>query len=334
MNASSADHLKAVTSTATGEDEQAAQQHFEQLIREDSRVEPRDWMPEGYRKTLTRQVSQHAHSEIIGMQPEANWITRAPSLKRKAILMAKVQDEAGHGLYLYSAAETLGTPRDVLNQQLLDGKAKYSSIFNYPAHTWADIGAIGWLVDGAAICNQVPLCRASYGPYGRAMVRICKEESFHQRQGWEILFELSHGTLEQKQTAQDAVNRFYGPALQMFGPPDEDSPNSQQSMTWNIKRFSNDELRQRFVDMMVPQAEALGLTLPDPDLAWNEKRGHYDYGELDWEEFKSVIAGNGPCNVQRMQRRRQAHAEGAWVREAAAEYARKMQEADAELIGA
>ncbi|WP_346845503.1 1,2-phenylacetyl-CoA epoxidase subunit PaaA [uncultured Rothia sp.] len=334
MNAPSADHLKAVTSTATGEDEQAAQQHFEQLIREDSRVEPRDWMPEGYRKTLTRQVSQHAHSEIIGMQPEANWITRAPSLKRKAILMAKVQDEAGHGLYLYSAAETLGTPRDVLNQQLLDGKAKYSSIFNYPAHTWADIGAIGWLVDGAAICNQVPLCRASYGPYGRAMVRICKEESFHQRQGWEILYELSNGTPEQKKMAQDAVNRFYGPALQMFGPPDEDSPNSQQSMAWNIKRFSNDELRQRFVDMMVPQAEALGLTLPDPDLKWNEERGHYDYGELDWEEFKSVIAGNGPCNVQRMQRRRQAHAEGAWVREAAAEYARKMQEADAELIGA
>ena len=334
MNAPSADHLKAVTSTATGEDEQAAQQHFEQLIREDSRVEPRDWMPEGYRKTLTRQVSQHAHSEIIGMQPEANWITRAPSLKRKAILMAKVQDEAGHGLYLYSAAETLGSPRDVLNQQLLDGKAKYSSIFNYPAHTWADIGAIGWLVDGAAICNQVPLCRASYGPYGRAMVRICKEESFHQRQGWEILYELSNGTPEQKKMAQDAVNRFYGPALQMFGPPDEDSPNSQQSMAWNIKRFSNDELRQRFVDMMVPQAEALGLTLPDPDLKWNEERGHYDYGELDWEEFKSVIAGNGPCNVQRMQRRRQAHAEGAWVREAAAEYARKMQEADAELIGA
>ncbi|MDO4916295.1 MAG: 1,2-phenylacetyl-CoA epoxidase subunit PaaA [Rothia sp. (in: high G+C Gram-positive bacteria)] len=334
MNAPQADHLKAVSDTALGEDEQAAQHYFDQLISEDSRVEPRDWMPEGYRKTLTRQVSQHAHSEIIGMQPEANWITRAPSLKRKAILMAKVQDEAGHGLYLYSAAETLGTPRDVLNQQLLDGKAKYSSIFNYPARTWADIGAIGWLVDGAAICNQVPLCRASYGPYGRAMVRICKEESFHQRQGWEILYELSHGTPEQKQMAQDAVNRFYGPALQMFGPPDEDSPNSQQSMAWNIKRFSNDELRQRFVDMMVPQAEALGLTLPDPDLKWNEERGHYDYGELDWNEFKSVIAGHGPCNVQRMQRRRAAHDEGAWVREAAAEYARKMEARNAELIGA
>ncbi|MEU7993292.1 1,2-phenylacetyl-CoA epoxidase subunit PaaA [Rothia amarae] len=334
MNAPQADHLKAVSDAVLGEDEQAAQNYFDQLISEDSRVEPRDWMPEGYRKTLTRQVSQHAHSEIIGMQPEANWITRAPSLKRKAILMAKVQDEAGHGLYLYSAAETLGTPRDVLNQQLLDGKAKYSSIFNYPARTWADIGAIGWLVDGAAICNQVPLCRASYGPYGRAMVRICKEESFHQRQGWEILFELSHGTPEQKQMAQDAVNRFYGPALQMFGPPDEDSPNSKQSMAWNIKRFSNDELRQRFVDMMVPQAEALGLTLPDPDLKWNEERGHYDYGKLDWNEFKSVISGHGPCNVQRMQRRRAAHSEGAWVREAAAEYARKMEARNAELIGA
>ncbi len=315
-------------------DDVAGQEYFDALISDDSRVEPRDWMPEKYRKTLTRQVSQHAHSEIIGMQPEANWITRAPSLKRKATLMAKVQDEAGHGLYLYSAAETLGTPRHILNQQLLDGKAKYSSIFNYPARTWADIGAIGWLVDGAAICNQVPLCRTSYGPYGRAMVRICKEESFHQRQGWEILYELSHGTPAQKQMAQDAVNRFYGPALQMFGPPDDDSPNSKQSMAWNIKRFSNDELRQRFVDMMVPQAEALGLTLPDPDLKWNEERGHYDYGELDWEEFKSVISGNGPCNVQRMQHRRKAHAEGAWVREAAAEYARKTSQQHAELIGA
>ncbi|WP_295018733.1 1,2-phenylacetyl-CoA epoxidase subunit PaaA, partial [uncultured Micrococcus sp.] len=230
----------------------AGQENFDRLIAQDSRIEPRDWMPQAYRKSLTRQVSQHAHSEIIGMQPEANWITRAPSLKRKAILMAKVQDEAGHGLYLYSAAETLGTPRDELNEQLLSGRAKYSSIFNYPARTWADMGAIGWLVDGAAICNQVPLCRASYGPYGRAMVRICKEESFHQRQGWEILFELSHGTPEQKQMAQDAVDRTYGPALQMFGPPDADSPNSQQSMAWKVKRFSNDELRQRFVDMIVP----------------------------------------------------------------------------------
>lgn len=331
---SSPQHLASVPSP----EDAAGQENFDRLIAEDSRIEPRDWMPEAYRKSLTRQVSQHAHSEIIGMQPEANWITRAPSLKRKAILMAKVQDEAGHGLYLYSAAETLGTPRSVLNEQLLSGKAKYSSIFNYPARTWADMGAIGWLVDGAAICNQVPLCRASYGPYGRAMVRICKEESFHQRQGWEILYELSHGTPEQKQMAQDAVNRFYGPALQMFGPTDEDSPNSRQSMAWKVKRFSNDDLRQRFVDMIVPQAEALGLTLPDPDLKWNEERGHYDFGELDWDEFMSVIKGDGPMNTQRMARRIQAHEEGAWVREAAAAYARRQAEqnapAETHLIGA
>ena len=331
---SSPQHLASVPSP----EDAAGQENFDRLIAEDSRIEPRDWMPEAYRKSLTRQVSQHAHSEIIGMQPEANWITRAPSLKRKAILMAKVQDEAGHGLYLYSAAETLGTPRDELNEQLLSGRAKYSSIFNYPARTWADMGAIGWLVDGAAICNQVPLCRASYGPYGRAMVRICKEESFHQRQGWEILYELSHGTPEQKQMAQDAVDRFYGPALQMFGPPDEDSPNSRQSMAWKVKRFSNDDLRQRFVDMIVPQAEALGLTLPDPDLKWNEERGHYDFGELDWDEFMSVIKGDGPMNTQRMARRIQAHEEGAWVREAAAAYARRQAEqhapAETHLIGA
>ncbi|WP_201521938.1 1,2-phenylacetyl-CoA epoxidase subunit PaaA [Gulosibacter hominis] len=308
-------------------DLERAQAYFDDIIARDSRIEPADWMPDAYRKTLTRQISQHAHSEIIGMQPEANWITRAPSLKRKAILMAKVQDEAGHGLYLYSAAETLGTPRDELNEQLLTGKAKYSSIFNYPARTWADMGAIGWLVDGAAICNQVPLCRTSYGPYGRAMVRICKEESFHQRQGWEILYTLSNGTPEQKQMAQDAVNRFYGPALQMFGPPDDQSPNSKQSMAWKIKRFSNDELRQRFVDMIVPQAEALGLTLPDPDLKWNEQRGHYDFGELDWDEFFGVIKGHGPCNAQRLARRVEAHENGAWVRDAAAEYARKQREA-------
>ena len=314
--------------------DEALQAHFDARIAANQRIEPRDWMPEAYRRTLVRQVSQHAHSEIIGMQPEGDWIASAPSLRRKAILLAKVQDEAGHGLYLYSAAETLGTPRHILNEQLLEGRAKYSSIFNYPARTWADMGAIGWLVDGAAICNQVPLCRASYGPYGRAMVRICKEESFHQRQGWEILYELSHGTPAQKKMAQDAVNRFYGPALQMFGPPDADSPNSQQSMAWNIKRFSNDELRQRFIDMLVPQAEALGLTLPDPDLKWNEERGHYDYGPLDWDEFNSVISGNGPCNVQRMQRRRAAHEEGAWVREAAAEYARKTAEQHSELLGA
>lgn len=326
-------NLSSVEETAAAQQVAAeGQTLFDQLIAEDSRIEPTDWMPEAYRKTLTRQISQHAHSEIIGMQPEANWITRAPSLKRKAILMAKVQDEAGHGLYLYSAAETLGTSRDELVDQLLEGRAKYSSIFNYPARTWADIGAIGWLVDGAAICNQVPLCRASYAPYGRAMVRICKEESFHQRQGWEILYELSHGTPEQKQMAQEAINRFYGPALQMFGPPDDDSPNSKQSMEWNIKRFSNDELRQRFVDMIVPQAEALGLSFEDPDLKWNEERGHYDYGELDWTEFKAVIKGNGPLNSQRLKRRREAFDNGAWVREAAAAYAKREAETDTALV--
>ncbi|GHF13024.1 1,2-phenylacetyl-CoA epoxidase subunit PaaA [Pseudolysinimonas yzui] len=298
------------------------EQRFDELIAADARVEPRDWMPEGYRKTLVRQISQHAHSEIIGMQPEANWISRAPSLKRKAILMAKVQDEAGHGLYLYSAAQTLGTPRDEMFQALVDGTAKYSSIFNYPTLTWADMGAIGWLVDGAAICNQVPLCRASYGPYGRAMVRICKEESFHQRQGFEILLELMNGTDAQKAMAQDAVDRWYAPSLMMFGPPDGDSPNSQQSMAWNIKRFSNDDLRQRFVDMLVPQAEALGVTLPDPDLRFNEQTGHYDYGQLDWDEFHEVLAGRGPCNGQRLAHRRKAFEDGAWVREAAAAYAR------------
>jgi len=312
-------HLSAVPSP----EEQAGLERFNALIAEDSRIEPRDWMPEAYRKTLTRQVSQHAHSEIIGMQPEANWITRAPSLKRKAILIAKVQDEAGHGLYLYSAAETLGTPRDVLNEQLLSGKAKYSSIFNYPARTWADMGAIGWLVDGAAIANQVPLCRASYGPYGRAMVRICKEESFHQRQGFEILLELANGTEAQKKMAQDAINRFYAPALMMFGPPDADSPNSQQSMEWKIKRFSNDELRQRFVGMIAEQVKVLGLTLPDPELRFDEEAGRWIHKDLDWDEFKAVIAGNGPCNAQRLERRREAHENGAWVREAAAAYAAK-----------
>ncbi|GLB67620.1 1,2-phenylacetyl-CoA epoxidase subunit PaaA [Arthrobacter mangrovi] len=304
-------------------EDEAGQAYFDKIIAEDSRIEPADWMPEKYRKTLVRQMSQHAHSEIIGMQPEANWITRAPSLKRKAILMAKVQDEAGHGLYLYSATETLGTPRDVLNQQLLEGKAKYSSIFNYPANSWADMGAIGWLVDGAAIANQVPLCRASYGPYGRAMVRICKEESFHQRQGFEILLELSNGTPAQKQMAQDAVNRFYAPALMMFGPTDTDSPNSQQSMAWNIKRFSNDELRSRFVGMIQEQVKVLGLTLPDDKIRYNEETGMWEHGELDWDEFHEVLAGRGPCNAQRMERRREAHENGAWVREAAAAYAEK-----------
>ncbi|MBV1779828.1 1,2-phenylacetyl-CoA epoxidase subunit A [Paeniglutamicibacter sp. ABSL32-1] len=305
-------------------EEQAGQDRFNAIIAEDSRIEPRDWMPEAYRRTLTRQMSQHAHSEIIGMQPEANWITRAPSLKRKAILMAKVQDEAGHGLYLYSGTETLGTPRDVLNDQLMTGKAKYSSIFNYPARSWADMGAIGWLVDGAAIANQVPLCRASYGPYGRAMVRICKEESFHQRQGFEILLELANGTEAQKKMAQDAINRFYAPSLMMFGPPDSDSPNSGQSTAWKIKRFSNDELRQRFVGMIVEQVKILGLTLPDPELRFDEESGTWKHMDLDWVEFKAVIAGNGPCNAQRLQRRRDAHNEGAWVREAAAAYAAKM----------
>jgi ring-1,2-phenylacetyl-CoA epoxidase subunit PaaA len=294
---------------------------FDRLMEADMRIEPRDWMPDAYRKTLIRQISQHAHSEIIGMQPEGNWITRAPSLKRKAILMAKVQDEAGHGLYLYSAAQTLGIDRETMFEQLITGAAKYSSIFNYASPTWADMGSIGWLVDGAAICNQVPLCRASYGPYGRAMTRICKEESFHQRQGFEILLELMRGTDAQRQMAQESVNRWYAPALMMFGPPDEDSPNSQRSMAWKIKRFSNDDLRQRFVDMLVPQAEVLGVTLPDPAIKWNEERGHYDFGELNWDEFYEVLAGRGQANSIRLARRKKAHEDGAWVREAARAYA-------------
>ena len=296
---------------------------FTETIAKDQRIEPRDWMPNGYRRTMIRQIAQHAHSEIIGMQPEGEWITRAPSLRRKAILLAKVQDEAGHGLYLYSAAETLGADRGDLTKRLIEGRQKYSSIFNYPTLTWADMGAIGWLVDGAAIVNQVPLCRCSYGPYARAMIRICKEESFHQRQGFEILNTLSHGTPEQHAMAQDAVDRWWWPSLMMFGPPDDASPNSAQSMAWGIKRHSNDDLRQRFVDMTVPQAEALGLTLPDPELRWNAERGHYDFGEIDFTELFEVIKGNGPCNAQRMEHRRRAHDEGAWVREAAAAYAAK-----------
>ncbi|HEX3223011.1 MAG TPA: 1,2-phenylacetyl-CoA epoxidase subunit PaaA [Nocardioides sp.] len=296
---------------------------FTALLADEGRVEPRDDMPEGYRKTLVRQIAQHAHSEIIGMQPEGNWISRAPSLRRKAILMAKVQDEAGHGLYLYAAAETLGVDRADLVDQLHSGRQKYSSIFNYPTLTWADVGAIGWLVDGAAITNQVPLCRCSYGPYARAMVRVCKEESFHQRQGFEILHTLSHGTADQKAMAQDAVDRYWWPALMMFGPPDDDSPNTAQSMAWGIKRFSNDELRQRFVDMTVPQAEALGLTLPDPSIRWNDATGHYEYGEIDFTELFEVIKGNGPCNAERMAHKRRAHDEGAWVRAAADAYAAK-----------
>ncbi|QAY64612.1 1,2-phenylacetyl-CoA epoxidase subunit A [Xylanimonas allomyrinae] len=302
------------------------QQVFDALIEADSRVEPRDWMPDAYRRTLVRQISQHAHSEIIGMQPEANWITRAPSLKRKAILIAKVQDEGGHGLYLYSAAQTLGASREDMLDQLHAGKARYSSIFNYPARTWADMGAIGWLVDGAAICNQVALCRTSYGPYARAMVRICKEESFHQRQGFEILLALSRGTEEQHQMAQDAVDRWYRPALMMFGPPDAESPNSRQSMAWKIKRVSNDELRRRFVGMCVPQFEALGLTMPDPELRFDEETGQWEPGPIDWDEFHEILAGRGPLNAERMRRRRAAHDEGAWVRDAAAAYARKQTE--------
>ncbi len=317
--------MTAAPATADGAaaEEAELQIEFDALIAADQRIEPRDWMPEAYRRTLIRQISQHAHSEIIGMQPEGNWITRAPSLKRKAILMAKVQDEAGHGLYLYSAAQTLGITREEMTQQLIDGKAKYSSIFNYPTPTWADMGAIGWLVDGAAICNQVPLCRASYGPYGRAMVRICKEESFHQRQGFEILLALMNGTEAQRAMAQESVDRWYWPALMMFGPPDDASPNSAQSMAWKIKRFSNDELRQRFVGMLVPQAEALGVTLPDPHLAWNEVEGRYDMSEIDWTEFHEVLAGRGPMNAVRIQNRRDAHEEGTWVREAATAYATK-----------
>jgi ring-1,2-phenylacetyl-CoA epoxidase subunit PaaA len=296
---------------------------FDALVAADQKIEPRDWMPDGYRRTLVRQIAQHAHSEIIGMQPEANWLTRAPSLKRKAILLAKVQDEAGHGLYLYAAAETLGVSRESLYDLLLAGRQKYSSIFNYPTLSWADVGAIGWLVDGAAIVNQVPLCRCSYGPYARAMIRICKEESFHQRQGYEILYTLSHGAPEQKAMAQDAVDRWWYPSLAMFGPPDTASTHSEQSMAWKIKRFSNDDLRQRFVDMCVPQAVVLGLDLPDPSLRWNDERGAHDYMQPDFAELMEVIRGNGPCNRQRMAHRRAAHEDGAWVREAAQAYARK-----------
>jgi ring-1,2-phenylacetyl-CoA epoxidase subunit PaaA len=296
---------------------------FQARIDAEEKIEAKDWMPDAYRRTLIRQISQHAHSEIIGMQPEGNWLTRAPTLKRKAILLAKVQDEAGHGLYLYSAAETLGVSRDQMVADLLSGKAKYSSIFNYPTLTWADIGAIGWLVDGAAIMNQIPLCRCSYGPYARAMIRICKEESFHQRQGFEIMLTLCGGTDEQKAMAQDALNRFWWPSLMMFGPNDATSKHSAQSMKWKIKRFSNDELRQKFIDVTVAQAEFLGLTVPDDKLRFDEETGHYEHSDIDWEEFFNVIAGNGPCNRQRMAKRRKAHDDGAWVREAARAYAEK-----------
>lgn len=296
---------------------------FQQKIDQEIKIEPKDWMPEAYRKTNVRQISQHAHSEIVGMLPEGNWISRAPSLKRKAILIAKVQDEAGHGLYLYSAAETLGTSREQMIDDLLSGKAKYSSIFNYPTLTWADMGAVGWLVDGAAILNQVMLCRTSYGPYARAMVRICKEESFHQRQGFESLLVLSKGTPEQKAMCQDAINRWWWPSLMMFGPKDAESTNSDQSMKWKIKRKTNDELRQQFVNMAAEQVKLLGMTLPDSDLEWNEARGEYDFGAINWDEFWAVVKGNGPCNKQRLEARNKAHEEGAWVREAALAYANK-----------
>lgn len=302
------------------------EQEFQAKIDAEIKIEPKDWMPDAYRKTLVRQISQHAHSEVVGMLPEGNWITRAPSLRRKAVLLAKVQDEAGHGLYLYSAVETLGTSRDQTIEDLLSGKAKYSSIFNYPALSWADMGAIGWLVDGAAIMNQVALCRTSYGPYARAMVRICKEESFHQRQGYEIICTLMKGTEAQRQMAQDAVNRFWWPALMMFGPSDANSPNSAQSLKWKIKRFSNDDLRQKFVNATVPQAHLIGLTLPDKDLKFDEATGNWEFGEMPWDEFFNVVKGNGPCNKKRLRDRNNAHDNGAWVREAALAHAEKRKE--------
>ena len=313
---------QAVPSIA-GPAEAALQERFDLKIDADEKIEPQDWMPQAYRRTLVRQISQHAHSEIIGMQPEGNWISRAPSLKRKAILLAKVQDEGGHGLYLYSAAETLGTSRDQLLDGLHTGKAKYSSIFNYPTLTWADVGVIGWLVDGAAIMNQVPICRCSYGPYARAMIRICKEESFHQRQGFESLMTMMKGTEGQRAMVQDAVNRWWWPVLAMFGPPDADSPNSAQGMRWGIKRISNDALRQKFVDATVPQAAIMGVTLPDSELRWNEERQQHDYGAIDWDEFWATVNGNGPCNKERLATRVKAHTDGQWVRDAALTYAAK-----------
>lgn len=310
----------------TGPENERLLTEFQEKIDKEQKIEPRDWMPEAYRKHLIRQISQHAHSEVIGMQPEGNWISRAPSLRAKMILLAKIQDEAGHGLYLYSSCETLGISREELLEQLHTGKAKYSSIFNYPTLTWADIGAVGWLVDGAAIMNQVSLQRTSYGPYSRAMVRICKEESFHQRQGYEIVANMAQGTPEQKEMAQDALNRWWWPSLMMFGPHDSDSLHSGNAMKWKIKRESNDALRQRFVDNTVQQAEVIGLSIPDPDLKWNEERQHYDFGEIDWDEFYQVINGNGPCNKQRLENHKRAHDEGKWVREAAEAYARKQRE--------
>jgi ring-1,2-phenylacetyl-CoA epoxidase subunit PaaA len=307
-------------------DEAALERRFQARIDAEEKIEPKDWMPARYRTTLIRQISQHAHSEIVGMLPEGNWITRAPTLLRKSILIAKVQDEGGHGAYLYSAAETLGISRDQMIDQLLLGKAKYSSIFNYPTPTWADVGAIGWLVDGAAIMNQIPLCRCSYGPYARAMVRVCREESFHQRQGYDIMLRLSQGSPEQRRMAQEALTRWWWPALMMFGPSDAQSTHSSDSQRWKIKRFSNDELRQKFVDFTVPQAQFLGLTVPDPLLRWNETEQRHEFGTIDWSEFDQVLKGNGPCNAERLTARRSAHAEGAWVREAAVRYAEKQRE--------
>ena len=304
-------------------DEPALAARFEAKIERDEKIEPKEWMPDAYRRTLVRQISQHAHSEIVGMLPEGNWITRAPTLRRKAVLIAKVQDEGGHGMYLYSAAETLGVSRDELIEQLLAGTAKYSSIFNYPTLTWADIGAIGWLVDGAAIMNQIPICRCSYGPYARAMVRICREESFHQRQGFEIMMMLARGNEAQRSMAQDALNRWWWPAVMMFGPSDADSQHTAQSMRWKIKRFTNDELRQHFVDVTVPQAEYLKLKVPDPNLRFDAVTQHYEIGPIDWDEFQRVVKGHGPCNRERLETRRRAHEEGRWVREAASAYAAK-----------
>ena len=313
-----------VTQVKTAEQLSGAEKAFQHRIDDGIKIEPKDYMPEAYRKTLVRQISQHAHSEIVGMLPEGNWVTRAPSLKRKAILLAKIQDEGGHGLYLYSAAETLGVSREDLYDDLLAGRAKYSSIFTYPTLTWADIGMVGWLVDGSAIINQIPLCRCSYGPYARAMVRVCKEESFHQRQGYDLLLAMcKDGNPEQRAMVQEAFNRWWWPALMMFGPSDAESTNSTPSMAWKIKLFSNDDLRQKMVDQTVPQAEHLGLTIPDPDLKWNAARGHYDFGAIDWSEFYAVLKGNGPCNRERLQARRDAHSQGAWVRDAMAAYAEK-----------
>ena len=309
-------------------EDEAALEAFQQRVDAEEKIEPKDWMPEAYRQNLVRQISQHAHSEVVGQLPEGNWLTRAPTLRRKAILLAKIQDEAGHGLYLYSATETLGVARDDLIEDMLAGKAKYSSIFNYPTLTWADVGAIGWLVDAAAIVNQISLTRTSYGPYARALIKICKEESFHMRQGYEIMMTLAKGSAEQREMAQDALNRWWWPTLMMFGPHDSDSAHSGRSMKWKIKRQSNDELRQKFVDQTVPQAEYIGLRIPDDDLKWNEERGHYDFGEIDWEEFRAVLGGAGPCNQERMEARRAAHAASRWIKEAALAYAKKKEARD------